>query len=84
MTWQDTNRAYWDSHKAEYPFHARQTEHITATFTRPEQLRTNRHGDFMRIPFDGYVLWAFTSEPHRTAFLQDFGGEIYDGKDQTE
>lgn len=76
MTWQQDNRAYWQSRKNDYPFHAKQTEHITAGYTRPEQLSTARHGQFIRIPLGDAVLWGFRDEASRDRFLADFGGEI--------
>ena len=78
MTWK-ANQQYWDDHNADYPFHAIQTEHITASFTKPEHLTTHRHGSFLRIPLGSHVLWGFTTEAHRDAFIADFGGEVWLG-----
>lgn len=77
MTWQQQNHAYWQSRKADYPFHAKQTEHITAGYTRPEQLTTARHGVFLRVPIGDAVLWGFRDEASRDRFLADFGGEAW-------
>lgn len=78
-----SNADYWTANASRYPFHAIQTEHITAAFARPEQLATNRHGSFMRVPFPHatppHVLWGFQSEASRQAFLDDFGGEVWLG-----
>lgn len=78
-----TNDEYWTENSLRYPFHAIQTEHITASFAEPEQLTTNRHGSFIRVPFQRatppHVLWGFTTDAHREAFLADFGGEVWRG-----
>lgn len=77
MTWQQTNQAYWDSHNTDYPFQAIQTEHITASYTKPEHLTTNRHGEFLRVPTGAKVLWGFRRAADRDAFLADFGGAVH-------
>lgn len=77
MTWQQDNQAYWHARKADFPFHARQTEHITAGYTRPEQLTTARHGGFLRVPIGDAVLWGFATEASRDRFVADFGGEAW-------
>ncbi len=77
MTWQQENQAYWDEHNHEYPFWAVQTASITAGYTSPEHLSTHRHGQFLRVPTGEKVLWGFSTEAHRDAFLQDFGGAVH-------
>lgn len=79
MTWQQNNQAYWNDHNAEYPHQAVQTAHITASYTKPEHLSTNRHGAFLRVPLGDKVLWGFTREADRDAFLADFGGDVWLG-----
>lgn len=79
MTWQQDNQKYWDDHQHEYPHQAVQKEHITANYTRPEHLSTNRHGQFLRVPTGARVLWGFQSEAHRNAFVADFGGDVWTG-----
>lgn len=82
-----TNAAYWDSRKGDYPFHAIQTDNITASFAKPEQLSTNRHGAFIRVPISTStppcVLWGFTRAADRDAFLSDFGGDVWLGSESS-
>ncbi len=70
-----TNDQYWDSRKGDYPFHAVQTQHVTAAYTRPEALQTHRHGAFIRVPLGDRVLWGFETPAARDTFVADFGGE---------
>ncbi len=76
MTWQQDNADYWAAHAHEYPHWAVQTESITAGYTSPEHLSTNRHKSFLRVPVGDRVMWGFVSAEARDAFLQDFGGAV--------
>ncbi len=72
---------YWAENSPRYPFHAIQTNHISGPATEPERLHTAKHGGFIRVPFPEssppHVLWGFSTEAHRDAFLADFGGAIH-------
>lgn len=77
MTWQETNALYWREHNHDYPHQAKQTESITADYTRPEHLTTRRHGAFLRCPTGQAVFWGFKREADRDAFIADFGGSVH-------
>lgn len=63
------NKAWWQEHKVIYDYRCE-----TAQRPRPDNL--TRYGDFISVPLNDRVLWAFKTKDGRDHFVNRFRGRV--------
>lgn len=66
------NKAWWQEHKVIYDYRCETTQR-----PKPDLVdKMSRYGNFMSVPLNDRVLWAFKTEDGRDQFVKRFRGRV--------